>query len=240
MAAVLAGGPGTVLSHRSAAELWALVNGFSAPIHLTASSGRRQRDGLRFHRPSCRDDERTTVEGIPVATVPRTIFDCAATMSERGVERLINEADALRLYDRLSLPDLLHRYPARSGSRKLSKALSKRNAGASQTRSDLEELLVVLVDELGLRRPEFDAEIEVDGETFEIDALWRAERIAVELDSRQFHHTPLAFERDRRRDRKLIAAHWRPVRLTWRHLTEERASVGRDLIRMHGAAEQAA
>jgi very-short-patch-repair endonuclease len=161
-------------------------------------------------------------------------------MSGRQVERLINEADALRLYDCLSLPDLLHRYPARSGSRKLSKALSRRTAGASRTRSDLEELFVVLVDDLGLRRPEFNAEIEIDGETFEIDALWRAERIAVELDSRQFHHTPLAFERDRRRDRKLSAANWRPVRLTWRQLTEERASVGRDLIRMHDAAEPAA
>jgi very-short-patch-repair endonuclease len=79
----------------------------------------------------------------------------------------------------------------------------------------------------------------IDGETFEIDALWRAERIAVELDSRQFHDTPLAFERDRRRDRKLIAAGWLPVRLTWRQLTEERATVGRDLTAMLAAAQAA-
>jgi very-short-patch-repair endonuclease len=96
------------------------------------------------------------------------------------------------------------------------------------------------VDELPLRRPEFNVEIEVDGETFEIDALWRSERIAVELDSRQFHDTPLAFERDRRRDRKLTAAGWRPVRITWRQITEERGAVARDLTGMHGAAERAA
>ena len=95
--------------------------------------------------------------------MPRTILDCAPTMSARRLERLINEADVLRLHDRLSIPDLLYRYPRRPGSRKLSEALSKRNAGATRTRSDLEELLVELVDELALQRPEFNVEIEVDG-----------------------------------------------------------------------------
>jgi very-short-patch-repair endonuclease len=175
-----------------------------------------------------------------VTTVPRTILDCAAAMSERQLERLINEADVLRLHDHLSIPALLHRYPRRSGSRALWVALSKRNAGSTRTRSELEELLVELVDELGLRRPEFNAHIEVDGETFEIDALWRAERIAVELDSRQFHDTALAFERDRRRDRKLSAAGWRPVRITWHQITQERAAVGSDLTAMLEAAAEAA
>jgi very-short-patch-repair endonuclease len=76
----------------------------------------------------------------------------------------------------------------------------------------------------------------IDGETFEIDAPWRPERLAVELDIRQFHLTPLAFERDRRRDRKLSAAGWRPVRITWRQMTEDRAGVGLDLTRMCEAA----
>jgi Transcriptional regulator, AbiEi antitoxin len=236
MAAVLHAGPGAVLSHRSAAELWGLITGFTAPVHVTASSGRRQRHGLRFHRPQCPDDERTTVEGIPVTIVPRTILDCAPAMTERRLERLINEADVLRLYDQLSLPNLLHRYPRRPGSRALWEALSKRNGGSTITRSDLEELLIDLVDEVGLRRPETDVVLEIDGETFEIDALWRAERVAVELDSREFHLTPLAFERDRRRDRKLSVAGWRPVRITWWQITRERAAVGRDLITMCEAA----
>jgi hypothetical protein len=153
-------------------------------------------------------------------------------MSERQLERLINEADVLRLYDHLSLPILLHRYPRRPGSRKLWVAIQKRDMGSTWTRSELEELLIELVDELGLRRPETNVILAIDGETFEIDALWRAERVVVELDSRQFHDTPLAFERDRRRDRKLIAAGWRPVRITWRQITEERAAVGSDLTAM--------
>ena len=239
MAAVLHAGPGAVLSNRSAAELWALISGFTAPIHITASSGRRQRRSLRFHRPQCPDDERTTVDGIPATTVPRTLLDCAAAMSARQLERMMNEADVLRLHDRLSLPDLLHRYPGRPGSRALLEALRRRDGGPTLTRSELEELLIELVDEFGLRRPETNVVLEVDGETFEVDALWRAERIAVELDGRQFHDTLLAFERDRRRDRQLVAASWRPVRITWRQITEERAAVGRDLARMLASAQAA-
>lgn len=199
MAAVLAGGPDAVLSHRSAAALWGLIRGISGPIHLTVSSKRR-RPGILLHRSSVPDDERTEVEGIPVTTVPRTILDCAPTMTERRLERLINEADVLRLYDQLSLPTLLHRYPRRPGSRALWEALSKRNGGSTYTRSDIEELLIELADEVGLRRPETNVVLESDGETFEIDALWRAERVAVELDSREFHLTPLAFERAVGRD----------------------------------------
>jgi hypothetical protein len=179
------------------------------------------------------------VEGIPVTTVPRTLLDCTPTMSARRIERLINEADVLRLHDRLSLPDLLHRYPGRPGSRKLWEALQRRNAGSTRTRTEIEELLIELVDELGMWRPETNVFLEVDGETFEIDALWRAERVAVELDSRQFHDTPLAFERDRRRDRKLSAAGWRPVRITWRQITDERVAVGRDLTAMLATAKAA-
>ena len=235
MAAVLAGGPTSVLSHRSAAELWGLMTGISGPIHLTTATW-HERKGLLFHRSKLPDDERTEVDGIPVTTVPRTILDCAPSMTERRLERLINEADVLRLHDRLSIPTLLHRYPRRPGRRELWVALEKRNAGCTRTRTEIEELLVELVDELGLPRPETNVFLEIDGEPFEIDALWRAERLAVELDSRQFHGTPFAFERDRRRDRKLSAAGWRTVRITWRQITGERGAVGRDLTAMLQAA----
>jgi hypothetical protein len=232
MAAVLAGGPGAVLSYRSAAELWGLLDGFTAPIHLTVPCRRRARRGIRFHRSSLPEDETTEVEGIPVSTVPRTVLDCSGAMSERRVERLINEADVLRLHDRLSIPDLLHRYPRRTGSRALLRALELRNAGSTLTRSELEERFLELVDEIGLPRPAINAPLDLSGISIEVDALWRAERVAVELDSRQFHDTPLAFERDRRRDRRLVAAGWRPLRITWRQLEEEPAAVARDLAAM--------
>ncbi len=121
-------------------------------------------------------------------------------------------------------------------ARALRVAVARRAAGASVTRSELEEAFVVFVDRIGLPRPELNLTLEVDGLLIEVDAVWRAERVVVELDSRQFHDTPLTFERDRRRDRKLVAARWRPVRITWRQLHEEPSAVARDLKRMLAAA----
>ena len=64
---------------------------------------------------------------------------------------------------------------------------------------------------------------------FEVDCLWRAERLIVELDGRTFHYTAAAFERDRERDRLLLAAGWRVIRITWRQLIREPARLVRDL-----------
>jgi hypothetical protein len=203
---------------------------------LTVPSARRPRPGLLLHRSTLPDDERTEVEGIPVTTVARVLLDCAADMPTRRIERMINEADVLRLHGRLSVRDLLDRYPGRVGSRALLEALRRRNAGSTVTRSEFEDRFVEFVDGLGLRRPEINATLVLDGRQIEVDALWRAERVAVELDSGQFHDTPAAFESDRRRHRRLMAAGWRPVRITWRQLTDEPDAVARDLRRMLAAA----
>ncbi len=71
------------------------------------------------------DDERTVVEGIPVTTVPRTVLDLAAVGSRRQVERALNEVEVQALTGRLSIPDLLARYPRRRGSAVLRELLAE-------------------------------------------------------------------------------------------------------------------
>jgi len=80
-----------------------------------------------------------------------------------------------------------------------------------------------------LPSPEVNAALELNGTWIEVDCLWRAERIVVELDGRQAHGTCTAFERDRRRDRALSVAGWRPVRVTWRQLHAEAQELEHDL-----------
>jgi hypothetical protein len=222
MAAVLAGGPGAVLSHRSAAELWGLRPGQTAPIEITTQKRRRPRPGLTPHCSSLPPDERTTTNGIPATTVPRTILDEAATATTRQVERMINEADVQHLWDRLSLDDLLRRYPNRAGSATVREALLGRRAGATLTKSELEEMFIGFLDEFGLPRPEINATLMVNGSGLEPDCLWREQRLVVELDSRRFHHTPRAFESDRERDRRLAVDDWRTIRVTGRMLRADR------------------
>jgi hypothetical protein len=244
MAAVLAGGRGAALSHWAAASLWGMVAGSPARIDVTSPRRRDNRGGLRYHQIQLPADELNIREGIPLTSPGRTLFDIAADLPmargaarpPRRFEAALNQADARRLWDGPSLPTLLERYPRRAGSRVVRLGLELRAAGATVTRSEFEERFVEFVDGVGIRRPEINGPLLLDGDWIEIDALWRIERVALELDSRQFHDTPAAFEADRRRDRRLIAAGWRPVRITWRQLGEEPSAVARDLKRMLAAA----
>jgi very-short-patch-repair endonuclease len=180
------------------------------------------------HQAKLPADEITVHRGIPVTTVPRTLLDLAAVLPTRQVERAINEAEVRHLWDELSLEHLLRRYPRRAGNSTARAALQSRRGGTTLTRSELEEMFLVLVDEAGLPRPEVNALVE----GYEVDAVWWAARVVVELDGRDTHGTTTAFETDRERDRRLVAAQWRPIRVTFRQMTRTRAALIEDLMRL--------
>jgi very-short-patch-repair endonuclease len=229
MAAVLACGSDAVLSYKSAAQLWGLRNGSSRAIDVTRASGWRAPDGIVVHRVALPEDEQTAVDGIPVTTVPRTILDLAAVASRRQMERALNEIEVRGLTDRLSIPDLLARYPRRRGTAVLRDLLGEGAEAGGVTRNDFEEAFVPLLDSHGLPRPRFNADVAVAGRFFSADCLWRRERLIVELDSRAVHGTRKAFESDRERDRLLMVDGWRVMRITWRQLRDQRASIASDL-----------
>ena len=60
---------------------------------------------------------------------------------------------------------------------------------------------------------------------YEVDFLWPAERLIVEVDGYAFHSTRTAFERDRLRDADLQARGYRVIRVTWRQLVDESEAV---------------
>ncbi len=164
-----------------------------------------------------------------MTTVPRTLLDLAAVLRPDQLERAIEQAEVLRLTDPLSLPAVLRRYPGRRGTASLRTLLAKGRIGATVTRSKLEERFREFVAATGLPRPEVNAWLHIAGTWIEVDCLWRAERLALELDSRAVHATEAAFERDRARDRRLQVAGWRPVRVTWRQLHDDPRAVEHDL-----------
>jgi very-short-patch-repair endonuclease len=232
MAAVLAGGPGAVLSHRTAGRLWALLATGSGPIEITRSGGpRARRPGIIAHETQLAADEIVFEAGIPVTSPYRTLFDLAGVLSERQLERAMNETDVRRLLDRISLPGLVDRYPGRRGVAKLRVLLAERSP-VGITRNEFEEAFVALVDTHGLSRPRLNADLQLRGRFYEVDCLWDRERVVVELDGRAVHGTRRAFEADRERDRILLVEGWRPMRVTWRQLREEPEAVVSDLRRL--------
>ncbi|MBW3607527.1 MAG: endonuclease domain-containing protein [Actinobacteria bacterium] len=82
-----------------------------------------------------------------------------------------------------------------------------------------------LCDAHGIERPE----VNVIVEDAEVDFFWRAHRLIVETDGREFHLTPQAFERDRERDARLTMMGYRVVRFTHRRLVTDAAAVAQTL-----------
>jgi very-short-patch-repair endonuclease len=235
MAAVLKGGEAAVLSHRPAGAAWA-IGSSAGRVEVTVPRQKRPHRHILFHHSVLPEDERTTHNRIPITTVPRTILDLATVLDIRGIERAINEAEIKRLWDELSLHDLLHRYRGRSGTQVVRAALRNRTEGATATKSDLEELFITFADRVGLPRPETNAYVE----GIEVDCVWRAHRVIIEVDSWEIHRTRAAFERDREKSRILQAAGWRCVPVTYLQLMHASGEVARDVRRLLGLATLAA
>jgi predicted transcriptional regulator of viral defense system/very-short-patch-repair endonuclease len=229
LAAALACGASAVLSHRSAGHLWGLLSTPPSLPEVTRRGSHREQDGIVVHRSALALDEVTEVDGIPVTSPFRTVFDLAATLPrQRELERAMNEAEVRQLRDRVSLPVLLERYPRRRGARRVRQLLAAREPGGI-TRNDFEELFVAFLAEHGLPRPRLNATLALRGRFFEPDCMWRQQRLVVELDGRAVHGTEQAFESDRQRDRILLAEGWRWARVTWRQLRDEPAAIAADL-----------
>jgi very-short-patch-repair endonuclease len=180
------------------------------------------------------DDEIETVEGIPVTSASRTLLDLASVLSPGQLERALNEAEVRRLTSRRSIPELMRRHPRRAGAATLRRLLEEGAATRGVTKRELEARFADFVRKHGLPAPRRNAQIEVGGRFFEVDCLWPRRRLIVELDSRGFHDTDRAFERDRERDRILLADGYRTTRVTWRALHAEPREVLADLRRTLG------
>ncbi len=219
LAAVLASGPGTVLSHHAGAALLGIRPTARTTVDVTAGRKLHPRPGIHPHCAVLPDDEVTTVNGIPVTTVPRTLLDLASVLPRHALQKAVNEAEVQRLTDPLSLAELVARHPLARGISLISRA------DPVFTRSDLEDAFLAFLAGTALPRPAVNTIVE----GFEVDAAWPAHNLVAELDSYTFHRTRQAFERDRARDRRLQASGWRVIRITWRQLHEDAATLEREL-----------
>jgi predicted transcriptional regulator of viral defense system len=204
MAAVLASGPDAVLSHWSAAALWMIRPNSRSIIDVTDPVKSRTWDGIRRHHKALPADEVTVEEGIPVTTVPRTIFDLAATEPAEVVESLIREMEFRELRDPLSLWDLVRRYPRRRGVARVRLVLDRiKDEPEGRKRSKLEERFAPFLRDRDLPLPRFNDPILVGGKRYVVDCHWPGTKEIVELDGWQGYKTRTAFREDRARDRKL-------------------------------------
>jgi hypothetical protein len=234
MAAVLACGPGAVLSHRDAAALHGLRPSSRARIDVTVRGrGGRKRRGIDAHRSRRLDAaDVTTVDGIPCTTVARTLVDLAEVVSPRETERACERAEILRVFDLRAVDAICGRTPGRRGVPVLTAIVRGYRATSELTKSDLEQAFLTLCANAGIPPPQVNLWIDLEGGGVEVDFVWEAEGLIVEVDGYETHGTPTAFERDRSRDVDLHLAGWQVVRFTWRQVVGEPAAVARKVKRL--------
>jgi very-short-patch-repair endonuclease len=235
MAAVLACGKGTVISHRSAAALLELIDKGPVVIDVIAPGSRgRKIDGIRFHRVRPpRREETGTVAGIPCTSPARTLVDLAGTVGDWTLRSAFERAAQKRLLDIAAIEASID--PRRRGMKGLLALVEKWRAAAPLTKtrgklkSPLEAKVLPLLVQHDLPPPRINAPVEIANGRIEVDFLWREQRFVVEADSRDFHGTAMAFERDRWRDRELMRAGYSVLRMT-HHEAEHEAEAVVDTI----------
>jgi very-short-patch-repair endonuclease len=222
MAAVLACGPGAVLSHRSAAYLHEILDDSRNRIDVIAPKRRgRSPSGIRAHRDgTLTPTDRVKIDGIPCTSLARTLLDIAATESPATLRYAVTQAEVEGVFDLIEVVELLKRSRGRRGVARLRLAIEQHDPQEQEARLGLEKKLLRLIKRAGLR-PEVNGHLLIDGISMMPDLIWRDARLIVEADSRRVHGTVTAFEKDRLRDQRLAAAGWTVIRVTWRQVTQE-------------------
>ncbi|HEX7245592.1 MAG TPA: hypothetical protein VF245_08515 [Solirubrobacterales bacterium] len=240
MAAVLACGPGAVISHRSAVELWKLREARQEPVDVTAPNRRgRIPSGIRSHR----DDrltavERTEVLGIPCVSVSRALLDFAAVAPTWELRRAVSEAEVLRILDHTEVRRTIRRHRGRRGVARLRMVMDEIRPETKRTRSEMEREFLRLCEKAGLPTPKVNVSMRVAGRTQKPDFLWPNAGLIVEADSRTFHDTDSAFQVDRKREQRFQLAGWDVAHCTWEQIFQKPAALAQTVRGLLHQAEQ--
>ncbi len=220
--------PDAVVSHQSAAQLLG-INFHDDTIHLTLDLSQRVRGHeVTGHRTAdLTDDDRTSVGGIAVTSVARTLCDLAAvTTSDLHYGALIRTAldDGLVTQDALRAVAERLVGSGRRGAARRDRVLAPMVApDRPATRSVLERSVDAIIERAGIEGvvrqfvPEWATATDHSGGRVAgvVDFAIPAAKLIIEVDGRAFHETREAFERDRARDRVAAEHGWRVIRFTW-------------------------
>jgi very-short-patch-repair endonuclease len=224
MAAVLACGPGAVLSYGSAAALWGI--GQKPPgveVTIPVASPRRCGDVRIHRRPNLLPTHVTVRRAIPVTKPVRTAIDLATRLSPARLERMVNEADRLGLFSPEGLCAALDDYPGVRGVGPLRTILGARTF--QLTDSELERRFLRIVEKARLPFPLTQQHVA----GFRVDFFWPDLGLVVETDGLTYHRTPSRQARDRVRDQAHLAAGLTPLRFTHAQVRYESTYVSETL-----------
>lgn len=227
LAALLACGERSFLSHRSSAFVWGMVERAPEVVEVTVV-GRpcASRDGLQVHR--VREIDRRELrrrEGLWVSSPARVCLEMAAT-APAELPDVIDAGLANRRLNRRDVEAVLGRHRGRRGAARLAAILGDESA-MTITRSDAEKAMFKLIRDAGLPMPEVNVRLG----PYRPDFMWRSHHLIVELDSYGFHGGPGGFQNDRDKDLFYRDAGFDVIRFTRAHVVHEPMRVLVRLVR---------
>jgi len=213
MVAALAGGPGSVVSHHTAAALWGVPGFEIEPVHLTRMRGSNSTKPSNsiVHRVRRLPVSQVTVLGaIPIVRPERLLFELAdAALSLPRLERVVDRLWADRLLSGRSLYRAAAEIPGRGhrGRPNVKAVLSQRPIDWTPPASGLESRVSQVLELnriLGFSR---QVDLGDDDEWIgRVDFVHMGLRIVIEVQSDRYHTAVSDRERDRRRRDRLEAA----------------------------------
>jgi very-short-patch-repair endonuclease len=226
-AALLACGEAAVLSHRTAAALWDLLPyPATERVCITVPPGHSAiRPTLRIHRTAVDPRDVRHRFGLRRTSPPRTILDLASELDDEALERLIGEAHYRNLASERELQTQLERNLGKRGNARLRRILDL-PGGPQRTRSPAERAMLRLLRARGITGFECNARIH----GYEVDVLWRAQDLAIEIDGYDAHSGRMAFERDRLKLATLNARGVRVMPVTGRQIRRDPDGVAQRLL----------
>lgn len=151
---------------------------------------------------------------------PRTILDLSQLLDEEELEGIVAEAEFRGLASDAELRTQIEGNEGKRGVARLRRVLGL-PGGPRRTRSPAEARMLRLLRKAGMTGYETNARIH----GYEVDVLWRNERVAVEVDGWDAHSGRIAFERDHLKAATLAANGVTVVPITGRQIGDDPAGV---------------
>jgi hypothetical protein len=190
-------------------------------------------EGVVIHRVSHIDPaDVVRIDDLPLTSLPRTLLDLAETESFHRLEVVAETAERRELLDLQAIRDCMKRHPGRHGLAILDRLLSD-YLPVDGANEGLERQFQEFVAERDFPMPQCN--VLVGG--LLVDFWWPQAKLAVELDSREFHAHWSAAERDHERDAKLMRLDIHTLRVTDRRLRHDRDGLAGDIEARFTTAE---
>jgi hypothetical protein len=218
MLAVLDVGAGAVVSHRAAAALHGFPGFRPGAPELTVLKGSHSACRWKVH--TTRDlpaADRTRIDGIPVTSAWRTLFDLAAVLPRQPLERLVDELHAAGTMKLGAVARRFAQYrrPGRTGVVVLARILEARSPGYVPPASELEALLREVLERGGHPQPDWQRPHPGGPAIGRVDAIYESCNLIIEVDGRRWHSQVEQMEADRHRDIAAALAGYHTMRFTW-------------------------